>query len=94
VVDAMKIGSLPVVAMEQYQANKVRTRKTDTVPMGKDSVELSGAARLFETALAAAKEAPEVRMDKVASVSAQVAAGTYKIDASAIAAKMLAGIGR
>jgi negative regulator of flagellin synthesis FlgM len=90
----MKIGSLPVVAMEQYQANKVRTRKTEMTPMGKDSVELSGAARLFEKALMAAKEAPEARMDRVAAVSAQVAAGTYKVDASAIAAKMLAGIGK
>ncbi|MCL2002596.1 MAG: flagellar biosynthesis anti-sigma factor FlgM [Oscillospiraceae bacterium] len=90
----MKIGSLPVVAMEQYQANKVRARKTETAPMGKDSVELSGAARLFEKALSAAKDAPEVRMERVAAVSARVAAGTYQVDASAIAAKMLAGIGK
>ncbi|MDR0292702.1 MAG: flagellar biosynthesis anti-sigma factor FlgM [Oscillospiraceae bacterium] len=88
----MKIGALPIVAMEQYQNNKVRTRKTEASSMGTDSVELSGASRLFEQALAAAREAPEARMDRVEAVRARVSAGTYRIDAAAIAARMLAGI--
>ena len=88
----MKIGALPAVAMEQYQNNKVRARKTEAASMGNDSVELSGAARMFEQALAAAGGTPEVRMDRVEAVRKQVAAGTYKIDAAAIAARLLAGV--
>jgi negative regulator of flagellin synthesis FlgM len=91
-MEPMKIGSLPAVAMEQYHNNKIRTRKAEAAPMAADSVELSGAARMFEKALAAVKESPEVRSDRVAAISAQVAAGTYKVDAAAIAAKMLAGV--
>jgi negative regulator of flagellin synthesis FlgM len=91
-MDPMKIGSLPVVAMEQYQNTKIRTRKAETAPMGTDSVELSSASRLFDKALAAAREAPEVRMDRVETVRAQVTAGTYRIDTAAIAARLLAGI--
>ena len=88
----MKIGSLPAVAMEQYQNNKIRTRKTEAASMGTDSVELSGASRLFDQALQAAKAAPEARMDRVEAVRAHVAAGTYRIDSAAIAARILAGI--
>jgi len=32
---------------------------------------------------------PEVRMDKVASIQAQLAAGTYDVPASAVASKMV-----
>ena len=88
----MKIGSLHPVAMEQYQNSKVRTRKPDVASMGTDTVELSPASRLFEKALAAAKNAPDVRMDRVDAVRSQISAGTYKIDAAAIAARLLAGI--
>jgi negative regulator of flagellin synthesis FlgM len=87
----MKIGALPVVAMEQYQSNKIKARKTEAASMGTDSVELSSSSRLFAQALEAARQAPEARMDRVSAVSAQVAAGTYKVDAAAIAARMIAG---
>lgn len=87
----MKIGSLPAVAMEQYQTNKVRTRKAETASMGTDSLELTGSSKLFAQALQAARETPEVRMDRVEEVRAQIAGGTYKVDSAAIAARMLSG---
>ncbi|MCL1808103.1 MAG: flagellar biosynthesis anti-sigma factor FlgM [Oscillospiraceae bacterium] len=87
----MKIGSLPAVAMEQYQNNRVKTKKAETASMGADSVELSGASRLFEQALTAVKETPEARMDRVEAIRAQISAGTYRINAAAIADRMLAG---
>jgi negative regulator of flagellin synthesis FlgM len=86
----MKIGNLPAVVMDQYKnTNKVRTNKTEAAAMGTDRLELSGAARLFDTALSAIKEAPEIRMDRVEAIRAQIAAGTYSINTAVIAQKML-----
>jgi negative regulator of flagellin synthesis FlgM len=86
----MKIGNLPAVVMEQYHnSNKVKTRITETAPMGTDRLELSGASRLFDKALAAVRETPEIRMDRVEAIRAQIAAGTYTANASVIAQKML-----
>ena len=86
----MKIGNLPAIAMDQYKnINNVKTRKTEAVAMGTDRLELSGAARLFDTALSAIKETPEIRMDRVEAIRAQITAGTYSINTSVIAQKML-----
>jgi negative regulator of flagellin synthesis FlgM len=90
---SMKIGNLPAVAMEQYNnSSKVKMRKAETVPMGTDSLELSGASRLFDKALLAVRETPEVRMDRVEAIRSQIAAGAYTANAAAIAKKML-GLG-
>ncbi len=88
----MKIGSLPAVAMEQYNSNKVRARKTETAQTVNDSVEATNASRLFSEALQAVREAPEVRTDKVEAIRSQIEAGTYTVDAAAIAARMMSGI--
>jgi negative regulator of flagellin synthesis FlgM len=86
----MKIGNLPLVAMEQYNnSNKIKARKAEMAPMGTDSLELSGASRLFDKALAAVREAPDVRMDRVEAIRAQIASGTYTANAAVIARKML-----
>lgn len=88
----MKIGSLPAVAMEQYNSNKIRARKTETAQAGTDSLEVTNASRLFSEALQAVRETPDVRMDKVEAVRSQVESGTYRVDAAAVAARMLSGI--
>ena len=88
----MKIGSLPAVAMEQYNSNKIRARKTETAQAATDSLEVTNASRLFSEALQAVREMPEVRMDKVEAVRSQVESGTYRVDAAAVAARMLSGI--
>ncbi|EFL50278.1 anti-sigma-28 factor, FlgM [Solidesulfovibrio fructosivorans JJ]] len=54
-----------------------------------DRVTLSGDARLVSLAANQAKEAPEVRSDRVATLKAQVQAGTYQPDSKKIAEKML-----
>ncbi|MDR1692662.1 MAG: flagellar biosynthesis anti-sigma factor FlgM [Oscillospiraceae bacterium] len=88
----MKIGSLPIVAMEQYNSNKVRARKTEAPEVKADSLETTNATRLFSEALNAVRVSPEVRMDKVEAVRSQIASGTYRIDAAAVAARILAGV--
>ena len=54
-----------------------------------DRVTLSGDARLVSLAANEAKQAPDTRSDKVASLKAQVASGTYQPDSKKIAEKML-----
>ncbi len=54
-----------------------------------DRVTLSDGARLVSVATRTAQEAPESRADKVASLKAQVEAGTYQPDSKKIAEKML-----
>ncbi|MDR1669759.1 MAG: flagellar biosynthesis anti-sigma factor FlgM [Oscillospiraceae bacterium] len=89
----MKIGSLPAVAMEQYNNSKIRTRKTETAGGTTDSLEVTHSSRLFSEALQAVQQTPDVREDKVEALRSQVANGTYVIDSAAIAARILSGIG-
>lgn len=54
-----------------------------------DRVTLSDGARLVSVASRTAQEAPETRAEKVASLKAQVDAGTYQPDSKKIAEKLL-----
>ena len=54
-----------------------------------DRVTLSGDARLVSQAAQQAQGASDVRADKVASLKAQVDAGTYQPDSKKIAEKLL-----
>jgi len=54
-----------------------------------DRVTLSDNAKLVSQATKDAQDAPDVRADKVASLKAQVEAGTYQPDSTKIAEKML-----
>ena len=54
-----------------------------------DRVTLSGDAKLVSLAASQAKEAPEVRSERVAALKAQVQSGTYQPDSKKIAEKML-----
>ncbi|EHJ46204.1 flagellar biosynthesis anti-sigma factor protein FlgM [Solidesulfovibrio carbinoliphilus subsp. oakridgensis] len=57
--------------------------------VGSDRVTLSDGAKLVSLAASQAKDAPEVRSDRVAALKAQVDAGTYQPDSKKIAEKML-----
>lgn len=56
---------------------------------GSDRVTLSDDAKLVSLAARTAQDASDVRTDKVASLKAQVDAGTYQPDSKKIAEKML-----
>lgn len=57
-----------------------------------DKVDVSASSRSFETALQAVKDAPEVRMDRVQELQEQINNGSYKVDARAVAEKILSEI--
>ncbi|RRD94367.1 flagellar biosynthesis anti-sigma factor FlgM [Clostridiales bacterium COT073_COT-073] len=59
------------------------------VSYGQDSVVFSTFAREMQFANKAVKEAPEVRVEKVNMLKAQIEAGKYNISANQIAEKIL-----
>lgn len=54
-----------------------------------DSLSLTADAQLLQLAASAANESSGIDSTRVASVSAELANGTYKVDPQAIAAKMM-----
>jgi negative regulator of flagellin synthesis FlgM len=54
-----------------------------------DTVTLSGNAKLFSQAVRDAQNAPDVRVNRVAELKAQVESGEYQPDSRKIAEKML-----
>lgn len=56
---------------------------------GRDQAQLSPEARTLQTALAAVKEAPEIREEKVAELQRALCSGIYNVSAEEIADKML-----
>ena len=82
------------------QANEVaaagaREAATSAGPAkaGRDKVSVSSNAQVARKAADAAKESPDVRADRVAEIKAQMANGTYHVDAGRIADKLLEGKG-
>ena len=58
-------------------------------PAGRDSVNISGNARLASTATETARETPDVRKQKVAELKALVQSGQYEPDLQRTAAKIV-----
>lgn len=63
--------------------------KQTTPDVKPDTVVLSPQAQEFSQLLSAVHAAPEVRLEKVALLSAQIEAGEYRVDSRKIAAKIL-----
>ena len=61
------------------------TQSTSAAPTKTDEAHLSTAANLISQALAL----PEIRSEKVASVQAALANGTYQVSSSDVAAKLI-----
>ena len=88
----MKINQIQQIA-EVYGATSQRQIKPSDVKAGaKDKLEISTTARHFQTALKAAKDAPDIRADKVDKIKTQIESGTYKVSAEDVAKKMMAEI--
>lgn len=87
----MKINQVQQVS-EIYAATATRKVAPKTQQAGKkDQLEISAQAKHFQTALKAAKEAPDIRTEKVAKIKEQIDSGTYNVSAEAVAKKMMAG---
>jgi len=76
---------------EQPAAPRPAAPETEAKPQekGGDVVQLSDRARLVARATELAQAAPEIRQDKVASLKADLSAGTYNVSGRAVAEALL-----
>jgi len=79
-----KVQSKPQAETQQKAQESVKTSGENA-----DRVVLSSEARLRGTALQTAKEAPDVRREKVERLKRQVQDGTYKPDVKKAAANLI-----
>ncbi len=70
----------------QTDANAVREQQRAAEY---DRVDISADAKDIENAREFAKDLPDVRMDRIAEIKEQVAAGTYRVDSRDIAERVL-----
>lgn len=87
-------GSNPVQTSETSAAKKTgrTTKARDGQPAGKTDgakAEISPRAREAATAKAVASDAPDVREAKIAELKRRIDAGNYKLDATAVADRMV-----
>ncbi|MDD4074938.1 MAG: flagellar biosynthesis anti-sigma factor FlgM [Eubacteriales bacterium] len=88
----MKINEVYSV-VGQYQTTRTqRTQAQKPVSMGTDKVEISGFAKIYSDAMAAAhKDAPadSAYQARVSDIAARMQAGTYNVSAEDVSAKIL-----
>ncbi len=74
--------------IQDEKKDEVRSEEKATSP-GEDKVVLSSRAKLLSGIIGKAKEASEVRKEKVEQLKAQIQEGTYLPNAEKIASKMM-----
>jgi len=73
-----------------YQPRKVvRSRQTGASSHETDQLQLSTVGKDMQSVKAAVAAAPDIREDRVASIRARMENGTYHVDNSAFAEKLL-----
>lgn len=84
-------GARPVTAPQRSGAGNDSATAPKPVPPAApaDEVAVSGKAREAARLRTRLKEAPDVRLDLVERIKAQVDSGTYRVSPSAVAAKLL-----
>jgi negative regulator of flagellin synthesis FlgM len=84
-------GKVPPLAKTTYaQPTSKPVKNTKVSPVVKsDRVELSPRAKELQAARETLAKMDAVDHEKVARIKAQIAAGTYKVDAAKIASKMI-----
>ncbi|MDR1873151.1 MAG: flagellar biosynthesis anti-sigma factor FlgM [Deltaproteobacteria bacterium] len=95
----MKIDPLtsqPLVKKSEVNQERAKPERnaaedsTDTsAAVTADRVNISSNSRLYQRALELATLAPDVRSEKVADLTARIAAGTYKVSSETVATSMI-----
>lgn len=72
-------------------ATSARVERTPVVESRHSEVSAGDTAEISEVAglMAEGKEQPDLRMEKIASIKAQIEAGNYKVDADKVADAMI-----
>ena len=87
-VDSMRIDSMSQVAQIYKTTQAQRTEKTQKAK-AKDEVQISEAGKDFQIAKMALQEVPDVREDKIAAIKSSMEAGTYEVNSSSFADKVI-----
>lgn len=85
----MRIDAYTQVQQIYKPKQTIRNQQTGTVSRSSDQLQLSTAGRDFQTAKTAVAAVPDVREDRVAAIKAKIDNGTYQVDTSAFAEKLL-----
>lgn len=86
----MKINPLIIDnALKIYKTQNPKQAKQVEKSNIKDKVSISDKAQAFQIAFKAAKESPDVRMDKVDKIQAKVDKGEYKVSSDELAGKII-----
>lgn len=90
----MKINSIPPSnILESYKGKPVKSVQKSEQNVESDRVELSDEAKSFASVIQQVKNSLDTRIDSenkhIEEVAAQVANGTYKVDSSKVADKIL-----
>ncbi len=84
--EGLKKTDKSVKADRAGQVEKLAKEQSSSVPA---KSEISSAGKEFAKAHAVASATPDVREDRIAELKKRIAAGDYKVDADAIADKMI-----
>lgn len=85
----MRIEAYTQVQQLYKPKQPIRNQQVSAASYSSDQLHLSTAGRDFQTAKTAVAAAPDVREDRVAAIKAKINNGTYQVDTSAFAEKLL-----
>lgn len=88
----MRIEAYSQVQQIYKPQQAARSQKANVASCNSDQLQLSTAGRDFQTAKSAVAAVPDVREDLVSSIKTRIDNGTYQVEASAFAEKLLAKI--
>ena len=88
----MRIEAYGQVQQIYKPKQTARNQQANTVSHSSDCLQLSMTGRDIQTAKSAVAAVPDVREDLVSSIKARIDNGTYQVDASAFAEKLLTKI--
>ncbi len=84
----MRVEAMSQVA-QIYKANQTQGTEKTQRAKAKDEVQISEAGKDFQIAKTALQEAPDVRADKIAAIKSSMEAGTYQVNSSDFADKVI-----
>lgn len=87
----MKVDGTSISPVGSVQAsNRVGLVKAKALSQGTDEVAVSEKAQVYQALLQKVKEIPDIREERVRTLTEQIANGEFQVNAQKVAAKLLA----
>ena len=88
----MRIEAYSQIQQVYKPKQSAKNKQADAASLSSDQLQISSVGKDFQIVKSAVAAAPDVREDLVAAIKAKVDDGTYQVDTSAFADKLLAKI--